>query len=357
MFLIALSFTALANVGFAFGSSFFAFAAFNFFGQFAKAGGWPAMTKIVGSWYPESRYGQVWSIISTSSRVGTIAAGLVLGYLLSLISWRSVFVTSAVLTGGVVVLTFLFLKGRPQQVGLLPLSDHQHDRHDRNGDTPHPAHPMDAFTLPQVCLQFARSGRFWFICFSLVFLTILMDFIVFIPIYLSEALEISASRASMAGSTFPAGMFAALVLTSFVYDRLSKKRLILALGGLLGVSCLCVMTLWNLGVVPPSLRTPAAIGTIFLFGLTISPAYYVPMSVFAVAFGGKHSGFLVALIDVFGYSGAMIFIYFGGSVAQHYGWSVFLSGLLAITVLATACMVTFLTLDWRAERVCQLDDP
>ena len=106
MFLIALSLTAMANVGFAFGSSFFAFAAFNFFGQFAKAGGWPAMTKLVGSWYPESRYGQVWSVISTSSRVGTISAGLFLGYLLSLVSWRAVFVLSAVLTFGVVVALF-----------------------------------------------------------------------------------------------------------------------------------------------------------------------------------------------------------------------------------------------------------
>ena len=355
MFLIALSLTALANVGFAFGSSFFAFAAFNFFGQFAKSGGWPAMTKIVRQWYPEQRYGQVWSIISTSSRVGTIAAGLVLGFLLSLISWRAVFAVSAILTAAVVALMFLFLKERPQQVGLLSLEDHTDDQpdapmdseDDRNNEAS--PHPLDPLTLPQVCFQFARSGRFWFICFSLVFLTILMDFLTFIPIYLSEALEISGSQASMAGSTFPAGMFAALVLTSFVYDRLSKRRLIWALGGLLVISCLCVLTLWNLDVLPTAARSPAAIGTIFLLGLSISPAYYVPMSVFSVAFGGRHSGFLVSLIDVFGYSGALLFNFFGGSIAQHYGWSVFLGGLFTIAVLATTCMVTFLTLDRRAE--------
>ena len=94
--------------------------------------------------------------------------------------------------------------------------------------------------------------------------------------------------------------------------------------------------------------------TIFLLGLTISPAYYVPMSVFAVSFGGKHSGFLVALIDVFGYSGALLFNFFGGSVAEHYGWQVFLTGLLAITISATVCMVTFLTLDWHADQRLKL---
>jgi OPA family sugar phosphate sensor protein UhpC-like MFS transporter len=355
MFLIALSLTALANVGFAFGSSFFAFAAFNFLGQFAKSGGWPAMTKIVRNWYPESRYGQVWSIISTSSRVGTIAAGLLLGYLLSLIAWRGVFIVSAVLTGGVVVLAFFFLKERPEQVGLVPLSEHDktsgHDqRSAADEETACVPHPFDPLTLPQVCGMFARSARFWFICFSVVFLTIVMDFLTFIPIYLSEALDISPSKASMAGSTFPAGMFTALVLTSFVYDRMSKKSLIWGIGALLAISSLCVLTLWNLDQFPSGIRTPAAIATLFLLGLTIAPAYYIPMSVFSVAFGGKHSGFLVSLIDVFGYSGALLFNYFGGSIAQHYGWSVFLSGLLAITMLAGGCMVTFLTLDWHSAR-------
>ncbi len=144
-------------------------------------------------------------------------------------------------------------------------------------------------------------------------------------------------------------MFLALVCTSFVYDRLSKRRLIFTLGGLLLLSCVCVLVLWRLDLAPATIRTPAAIGTIFLLGFAISPAYYVPMSVFAVAFGGKHSGFLVALIDVFGYSGALLFNYFGGSIAEHFGWTVFLSGLLTITGLATLCMVTFLSLDWYAE--------
>jgi sugar phosphate permease len=233
---------------------------------------------------------------------------------------------------------------------LLPLGDHEEDESQDRAENTTPPHPFDPLTLWQVAWQFARSGRFWFICFSIVFLTILMDFLTFIPIYLSEALQISSSQASMAGSTFPAGMFAALVLTSFVYDRLSKLRLIWTLGGLLTISCLCVLTLWNLQLVPESMRSPVAIGTIFLLGLSISPAYYIPMSVFAVAFGGKHSGFLVALIDVFGYCGALLFNFFGGSIAQHYGWSVFLSGLLTIAVLATACTVTFLTLDWLAQK-------
>lgn len=359
MFLIALSLTAMANVGFAFSSTFIAFAVFNFLGQFAKSGGWPAMTKIVGSWYPESRYGQVWSIISTSSRIGTILAGLALGYLLSLIEWRGVFVFSAVMTLGVVVFLWFTMKDHPEDVGLPSLKDHRDSKRagsaEENGEgaeqiVDESPHRLDSLTTWQACGQFVLSGRFWSIGFSIVFLTIVMDFLTFIPIYLSESLGISASKASMAGSTFPAGMFTALVLTSFVYDRLSKKQLVVVLGGLLAISSTCVLALWNLDLVPENVRTPTAIATIFLLGLSISPAYYIPMSVFSVSFGGKHSGFLVSLIDVFGYCGALLFNFFGGSIAEHYGWQVFLSGLLAITILAMACMVTFLALDWKWER-------
>ena len=179
-----------------------------------------------------------------------------------------------------------------------------------------------------------------------------MEFINFIPIYLTESMGIASEKASMAGSAFPAGMFAALVATSVVYDRLNKWRLIYVLGGLLAVSCLCVVALWNFASlpIPTSMQVPAAIGLIFLMGFSLSPAYYIPMSVFSVSFGGKHGGFLVALIDVFGYAGAMLFNYFGGSIAEDYGWSVFLIGLLSIAVAALLSMTTFLTLDYRTSR-------
>ena len=133
---------------------------------------------------------------------------------------------------------------------------------------------------------------------------------------------------------------------------MSKLRLVYVLGGLLAASCLCVVALWNLpslGLSDP-VRVPVSIGLIFVFGFAISPAYYIPMSIFAVKFGGKHAGFLVALIDVFGYGGAMLFNFFGGSIAEDYGWPVFLVGLLSISIVATVTMTAFLTLDYRADR-------
>lgn len=364
MFLLALSLTAIANVGFAFSSTFTLFAAFNFFGQAAKAGGWPAMVQLVRSWFPSTRYGQVWSVIATSSRVGTIAAGLLFGFLFTLLDWRSVFLVSAALTAVIVFVLYFTLKEQPEDAGLPTLLDHEDELRiaDESGGNESSAsadtdtktlaaqHALDQTTLWQACVTFAQSGRFWLIGFSIVFLTVCMDFVHFIPAYFAAELDFSAASSSAAGTAFPMGMFAALLITSFYYDRLSKLQLIGVIGCQLLFSVAAVLLLWRLDLVPESMQAEVAIITIFLLGLAISPAYYVPMSVFSVAFGGKHAGFLVAVIDIFGYAAAILFNYFGGTIAKDHGWPTFLSLLLAVTLLATICMVSFLTLDWRSTR-------
>ena len=364
MFLLALSLTAIANVGFAFSSSFTLFAAFNFFGQAAKAGGWPAMVQLVRSWFPSTRYGQIWSVIATSSRVGTIAAGLLFGFLLTLLDWRNVFLVSAAFTAGILVVLYFTLKERPEDTGLPALADHENLSRSGNQtgeketsestssdkQAPTAQHALDQTNLWQACVIFVLSGRFWLIGFSIVFLTVCMDFVHFIPAYLAAELDFSAASSSAAGTAFPMGMFAALLMTSFYYDRLSKLQLIGVIGCQLLFSAGAVLLLWRLDIVPENVRSEVAITTIFLLGLAMSPAYYVPMSVFSVAFGGKHAGFLVAVIDIFGYAAAMLFNYFGGTIAKDYGWPTFLSILLAVTLLATACMVSFLVLDWKSTQ-------
>ena len=56
------------------------------------------------------------------------------------------------------------------------------------------------------------------------------------------------------------------------------------------------------------------------------------------------------MIDVCGYSGALVFNYFGGSIAQEYGWSVFLGGLLPVGIGALVIMTAFLYFDHAREK-------
>lgn len=342
MFLGALAFTAASNIAFGFVSTIPLFKFFNFAGQFGKAGGWPSMAKIIGHWYPPREHGRVWSIISTSSRVGTMTALFLVGSLLAVASWRTAFFLTGGVTLGVVVIGWFLLKERPQEVGLAPLREDSVESH---------AHPLDGTTLGEACLAFAASARFWLVCAAVGCLTVLVDFLTFLPLYLFETLGIPEAKASIYSTSFLAGMFVALILAGIFYDRFSKRQLVWVLGSqlILGTGCVLLLIMFPRVELADTLRTPAVVGTLFAFGLTIATAYYIPMSIFSVAFGGPHSGFLIALIDIFGYATALLFTYYGGTIAQDYGWPRFLSVLLTVAGLATLSMTTFLWLDARAE--------
>ena len=353
MFLLALSLTAASTAAFGLVSAFALLAFLNFMGMFFKAGGWPAMTKIVGNWYPAQRHGTVWAILSTSSRAGTIAAGLVLGSLLVRLTWRQVFFVSGGLTILITAMVVaVLLKERPEDVGLDPVlkivsSDDSNADHESVSPA---AHPFEGLTTQQALSRFSMSARFWCIGLGMAFLTMMMDVIYLLPIYLQETLGLEPARAAAAGSAFPVGSFFALLIAGPIYDRLSKRSHVGFFGASLALAALCIVFLQYLPALDfsPSARHAAAIGSLFVFGVAVSPAYYLPMSIFSVSFGGPHSGFLVALLDIFGYLGAFVFNFFGGAIAQEYGWTICLRVLLGITLAAAVLTTAFLMMDAKA---------
>ncbi len=351
-FVACLVLTAVATACFGLGSSLGWFMGLVFLIQFFKAGGWPAMAKVIGAWYPPSRYGRVWSVVSTASRVGTMLATIVLGWLLLSVSWRTLFFVSAGTTVLAAVLCLKLLHSHPRDVGLSDPASSTDPADDAGPPKVRPAHPLDDLDLKAATLEMAKSGRVWLVCAALALLTILMDFLNFLPLFFKETMKVEPGRAAMAGSVFPAGMFLALVATGIGYDRFDKKALVRLHAILLGVATLAVLSLValpRLGL-DPGAGAVLGMASVFVLGFSIAPAYYLPMSVFSIEFGGKHSGFLVALIDVFGYSGSLLFNWFGGSIAQNHGWGVFLAGLLAVAAGALVSMVAFLHLDARASR-------
>ena len=174
-------------------------------------------------------------------------------------------------------------------------------------------------------------------------LTILWDFLAFVQIYLKETLDISPAEASMASSAFPAGSLISVLCGGYVFDMLSRGRMAVVMGVLLTLATGCVLSFylipsWNLD---SNSAAYLSVGLLFVFGLCVSPCYYIPMSVFSIEFGGIHSGFLIALLDALGFGAAALFYYFAGGWAEQ-SWSLFFAALLVVAVwslLTTFCFL------------------
>lgn len=344
VFLLALSITAAAAGCFGLARGFGLLCFLNFTMLLAAAAGWPAMSKLIAAWYEPDRYGKVWGVISTSSRLSSVLSTILLGTLLLRVSWPGIFFAAGAMTAAVAALIFIFLKGRPSDAGLPPPV--------ASADGKAPPHPLDDAGLKEALLHFARSGRVWLMCVSIMCTTVLMEVIGFLPLYLMETLAISPAQAATASSVFPAGCFVALLAGGFVYDRVSRRGRAPLLGGMLALSALCLAVLFAMGRVPPAPATAFAATAVvlFVYGLTVAPAYYLPMSVFSIEFGGKHCGVLIGLIDAAGYAAAMLFQFGGGALIDRPGgWQSLLILLLATAVLAAAATGWFARQDAAAR--------
>ena len=345
VFIFSLALCMLATTVFGTMSGVLFFSIAYFVALFGKSAGWPAMANLIRIWYPQNWRGRIWGVISSSSRFSSVVTTLGLGSLFLVMSWQGVIATAVALAGVVLLLIIFILKQSPKDVGLEATAEEK--------TVEKKPHPLDDLTLSQALLYFAKSPRVWLICLSISCLTVLFEFQGFIAIYLKETFGLTAGIAVMTSSAFPIGSLISALLGGFVFDVITKRTRIFVLGGMMVFSVLCLAALlwWipSLGLTQPfALWTTLA--AILLFGVAISPCYYIPMSVFSVDFGGVRCGVLVGIIDAVGYSFAMAFDFIGGAVADRAdGWSQFLTILLAVSVIGTVTLSLFLVLEHRAD--------
>ncbi|PCJ27482.1 MAG: MFS transporter [SAR86 cluster bacterium] len=347
VFVWAVGFAAIATFIFGSLSSNVAFFAFFFLTVFAKSAGWPSMANIIRVWFTHAKHGRVWGFIATSSRVSSVATTLLVSSLLLIMSWRGLFYIAGTLAFVSAIILPRYLKNSWQDSGE---STKESDETTEALSSWSKDHPLSGVETRSAILIFISNPRFWLISLGVSSLAVLFEFQVFIPIYLSETFSLMPAQAGMASSAFPLGCLVAVFSGGFIYDKLSKKNIVYTMSATLIVAVLCLLSLRLLGTVDlgATLELILTITLIFVFGFAISPAYYIPMSVFSIGFGGKHCGLLVGLIDAFAYFGAMMFDFIGGAVAnKEGGWQDFILILIVTSIVATVIMTTFLYLDYR----------
>ena len=243
MFLLSLAFCAALIALFGITPYAALFAALTCAVWCAKSGGWPAMAKLVGNWYRPSEYGRVWGVLSTSSRASVVVGTFVLGGMLGFMSWEMVAVFTGVVTALLFLLCLRYLRDKPADPDFLAPRPGEEAEEDLVAPHQDSTHPLAGTKLPEALLAFAKSYRVWLICFSIMALTVLMEFLAFVPVYLQESFNLPASRASIASAVFPAGAFVAVLAGGFLYDKVSRSMRRPVFGGMLLVTVLSILAL------------------------------------------------------------------------------------------------------------------
>ena len=353
VFIFAIGIAAVATFIFGTLSNNTAFFALYFLTLFAKSAGWPSMANIIRVWFTQAKHGRVWGFIATSSRISSVATTLLLSSLLVVMTWRGLFFVAAIVALISAFILPKYLKNSLESSEDLSTGSKQIVDTLSVTEDAHPLHNVDTFGA---LMFFIKSRRFWLISLGVASLAVLFEFQLFIPIYLSETFSLIPAKAGIISAAFPLGCLIAVFTGGFVFDKLSGIKRIYVMGTTLIIAIICLLCLRFLGTIELNAQFEliVTILLIFTFGFAISPAYYIPMSVFSIGFGGKHCGFLVGLIDALAYFGAMIFDFVGGAVAnKEGGWQDFLSILIVTSFISTITMIVFLYVDYVASKAAK----
>mgnify|MGYP001274927955 CR=1 FL=1 len=341
-FAIGLLLTSAGMALFSVAQSMVAFKVAMFLALMAKSAGWPAMTQlVVGSFQPRT-YGRVWGVLSTSSRVGTLIATLGLGFLLSWFGWRPMLQVTSVVGAAIAVVMFFSL----------PAMSHQSPEL-REG---HADHPFAGKSPLNATFAFFMSARFWLIALSVACLTVMWDFLSMVTIFLTDSFQVTDAAASVTSSAFPMGSLVSVLAGGFLFDRLSRRTMSVVMGCLLIVATSCIGTFCAMPQMGLSGTEAIRLASVllFVFGLCVSPCYYIPMSIFSIQFGGPHSGFLVSLLDAAGFAASAAFYFFLGGLADE-SWQTFLIALGIVSSVSAVVTWLFLRGESRIQDVLNTD--
>ena len=367
-FLIGILLTALFIIAFGLSANVMVFTGFSFLLYCTKSSGWPGMTKLIGQWYHPQGYGRVWSILATSSRLSVVLATLFFGWFLSFMHWRMVAFIAAAFALVIFVGCYFYLQETPEEPDFFKADESKSSTNtndDANSNNMELAlaekqalenrynHPLkDTGTIVGL-VNFAKSPRVWLVVIMLMVLTCMMAFLDFVAIYLMESYQLTPSQAAMASTVFPLGSLVGLLAAIAFYDRFSKQGIRTVLTISLMLSLLSVLTLQYLPLfnLNAQLNYLVALVAIFIFAFSISPAYYLPMSIFSIEYGGRHSATLVCLIDAFGFAASAIFAFIGGRLADSAGgWSSFMNMLILISAVGIIAVWAFMQAEYSAAK-------
>lgn len=297
---------------------------------FGQSSGWSGLVKNLTPWFRKKERGVMMSFWTTCYVIGGMAATAFATYWLSdhrileTLSWRRAFLAPAILLLVISLCYIVFIRNNPKDVGLEPFEkDPNTAKRKQKEKAAHKA--------------VLKNGAVWIAAIMYFFVKFTRyAFLFWLPLYLSEALHYSDSRAGYTSIAYEAFGFLGILAAGFASDYLyNTRRFPVSSIMLFGLAFVLFLQpyLIPLGIVP----TILAIGLIGFF--TYGPDSLMSGAA-AMDMGKNHGAALAAgLINGIGSAGQLLSPFAVAWISDQYGWETLFQLFVVVALVAAFLLI------------------
>ena len=294
--------SALANLLFSAGASFFHLVGAQSLNGLGQAGCWGPSVKLVNNWFPETERGRALGIYATCACIFTVLAYALAGYLGKTFGWRAAFWTAPIILLSVLLVYWVVVDDYPDRNSLRSFRSRPPEQDERSSGNRNKL----IFMLSHKDVRMASIG---FSCLSYIRYGIL----VWLPAYLYESYGLSVVTASLLAAVYPlAGLVASPVggyLSDVAFGGRRKPLLLIALSFIL-------LSTISLARADRLEWAMILIGGVGFFEQLIAPQFFaLELDLLPPELAGTGAGFL----EAGGHLGSMCAMFFSGLLVDVFG--------------------------------------
>jgi len=328
---VFLTVSMIATFGWSFANSKVQMYPFMFCNMYAQSATWPCMAKMIYSWFDPNAYGQAFSYLSMSSKIGSFCTLLILGSIVSATDWRWTLRVASFAIALSLIFSLVMMRNRPAP----PMrADHRKmtSKDEGNG-------------IRALIKVIYKSARFYLCLATLATMTVLAGMESLMPLLLTDVFRpctdtdteiddicdsaFNSGHAAIIAALIPLGLIMSLIFGQIYLEgnhpiKAARACVIFLIAATI---IMVIFSIWTTMVETGSEPDPWSwvgflIIFIFLWGFCIGYPYYIPVSVYTVSVGGTNAATLSTILDLGGFTLLTAFSYSASSLSQMDGVSV-----------------------------------
>jgi sugar phosphate permease len=238
-----------------------------------------SLLKVCANWFPADRFATLNGVTLLAGNLGAVVAGAPLAWLITLVSWRSVFVGLGLTSIAIGALTWVVVRDRPEQAGYAPLVSAPPATGGVKWTRALGQVLANPATWPGVFVNIGVGGSY--LAFAGLWV---------VP-YLREVRGLSQTVAAQHASTLVLGVALGSLVIGLLSDRLGNRR-----GVMIAYTFLYAFS-WLPWLFHMPLPLWASYGCCLLMGLLV-PGFILTWTIAKEANRPEHAGMAISVVNV-----------------------------------------------------------